>query len=142
MLIRAACAAVAGLLSALLVLSAAMAVTPEEQKAKCEEAAQRYQELHGRPAAAEQPPVVLMYKHTFCPLHLTVKRGTEVRFLNVDRRTSHSFWFKDAGRPESERFFPGEGATMTLDLEPGEHTYLCGPHWEQEKMIGRITITP
>lgn len=120
----------------------ASAVTPEEQKANCEEAVARFEELHGKPTSAEQLPVVLMYKHTFCPVQMTVKQGTSVRFLNVDKRTTHSFWFRDAGRPESDRYFPGEGATMVMDFAPGEHTYLCGPHWENEGMVGRITILP
>ena len=127
-----------------LLLSAvpAAAVTPQEQKSNCEEAVKRYEELYGRAQTAESQPVVLMYKHTFCPVQLAVKQGTSVRFLNVDHRTTHSFWFKGADRPESERFFPGEGATMTMDLAPGDHVYLCGPHWEQEGMVGRITILP
>lgn len=132
------------LVPALLALAAlpAVAVTPDEQAANCREAAGRYQELYGRPAEAEAPPVVLMYKHTFCPTALTVKQGSAVRFLNIDKRTSHSFWFRDAGKPESDRFFPGEGATVTIDLPAGEHTYLCGPHWDAEGMVGRLTVVP
>lgn len=121
---------------------AATAASEHEQAETCREAEQRYQELYGKLPSAEAEPVVTMYKHTFCPPRLTVRQGTVVRFINVDRRTSHSFWFKDAGQAESERFFPGEGASITIDLAPGEHIYLCGPHWEQEKMVGRITVTP
>ena len=132
-------------LTIVLALSApgpARGASPEELKVICAEAAQRYEQLFGHPQSAAPQPVVVMFKHTFCPLHLTVKQGSTVRFVNVDRRTTHSFWFRDAGRPESERFFSGEGTTMTIDLPAGEHTYLCGPHWEHEKMIGRITVTP
>lgn len=126
----------------ILTASPAAAASPAEQAEICKEAAERFLELHGKPAASEQPPVVLMYKHTFCPPELTVKQGSAVRFLNMDRRTSHSFWFRDAGRPESDRYFSGEGATITIDLPPGEHTFLCGPHWEQEKMVGKLIVTP
>ena len=126
----------------LLAAGVARAATPEEVKAICAEAAGRYQEQFGSAQAAAPQPVVAMYKHTFCPRQLTVKQGTAVRFVNVDKRTTHSFWFRDAGRPESERFLPGEGATMTVDLPPGEHQYLCGPHWEREDMTGTITVTP
>ncbi len=130
--------------AAVLVLGAgaAFAASPEEQQVICADAAKRYEELFGHPQQTANPPVVAMFKHTFCPAHLSVKQGSTIRFVNVDKRTTHSFWFRDAGRPESERFLSGEGATMTMDLPPGEHTYLCGPHWEHEKMIGRITITP
>ncbi|MCW5705257.1 MAG: cupredoxin domain-containing protein [Bradyrhizobium sp.] len=119
----------------------ARAASPEELKAICEEAAKRYEEQFGSAQGAAPQPVVAMFKYTFCPRNLTVKRGTVVRFVNVDKRTTHSFWFRDAGQPESERFLPGEGATMTIDLPPGEHKYLCGPHWEREDMIGTITVT-
>lgn len=130
------------LVVALAVFQPARAATPEQQKEICEEASKRYEELYGKAPVAEQPPVVMMFKHTFCPPQLAVKQGSTVRFLNVDKRTSHSFWFRDAGRPESERFMPGEGTSMVMDLAPGDHTYLCGPHWEHEGMVGKMTILP
>ena len=128
----------------ILLISAAgaRAATPEEVAATCEEAARRYEEQFGSAQAAAPQPVVAMYKHTFCPRKLTVRQGTVGKFINVDKRTTHSLWFRDAGKPESERFLPGEGATMTMDLPPGEHQYLCGPHWEREDMTGTITVTP
>jgi plastocyanin len=121
---------------------AAPAASPEELTAICAEAAGRYQEQFGSAQRAAPQPVVAMYKHTFCPRHLAVKQGAVVTFVNVDKRTTHSFWFRDAGRPESERLLSGESATMTIDLPPGEHKYLCGPHWEREDMIGTLTVTP
>jgi plastocyanin len=30
---------------------------------------------------------------------------------------------------------------MTIDLPTGVYSYLCGPHWEKEGMIGRLTVT-
>lgn len=130
--------------AAILLISAgrALAATPEEVAAICAEAAKRYEEQFGAAQSAAAEPVVAMYKHTFCPRQLTVKQGAVVKFVNVDKRTTHSFWFRDAGKPESERFLPGEGAAMTIDLPPGEHTYLCGPHWEREDMTGTLTVTP
>jgi plastocyanin len=130
------CAVVAGALDA-------TAATPEEErKAICEEAAARYQDLHGRAMADEPVQIIAMYKYTFCPPKLDVRQGSKVRFINLDKRTSHSFWFRDAGRPESERYFGGEGSEMVMDLPAGTHTYLCGPHYEREGMIGEITIVP
>ena len=120
----------------------ASAASAEEQLANCEEAAQRYAEVYGKAAKDEPVAIVMMYKHTFCPLALSVKQGSKVRFVNVDKRTSHSFWFRDDGRPESERFFGGESVEMLVDLPLGEHTYLCGPHWQQEGMVGRMTVVP
>lgn len=129
-------------IAAVACVAAAAAHSPEEHSAICSEAEARYVELNGKPSSSEPQPVILMFKHTFCPAKLTVKQGTPVRFLNVDKRTSHSFWFRDAGRPESERYFQNEGAVMVMDLPPGDHEYLCGPHWEKEKMIGVISVTP
>lgn len=120
----------------------AIAVSAEERKEICREAAERYRELHGRAMSDEPVQVIAMYKHTFCPPRLDVRRGGKVRFINLDKRTTHSFWFRDAGKPESERFLGGEGAEMVMDLPPGTHTYLCGPHYEREGMIGEINVVP
>lgn len=120
----------------------ALAVTPQEQAENCAEAEKRYADQYGKPVKDEAVTTVLMYKHTFCPPAISVKQGTKVRFLNIDKRTSHSFWFKDAGRPESDRFFGGESIEMVIDLPPGEHTYLCGPHWQQEGMVGKMIVLP
>lgn len=132
-------------LSALLAAGAATAQEMDEKTALiCAEAEERYQELFGHPSAeADGVVVVTMFKYTFCPPALTVAPGTTVRWVNVDKRTSHSVWFNAAGLPESERMFPEEDVEMTF-LEPltGENTYLCGPHWDTHGMIGRITVAP
>lgn len=116
------------------------AQTPEQNEI-CAEAERLYQKSAGKPSKDEPFVVVLMYKFTFCPRDIKVKQGARVRFINVDRRTSHSVWFKEAGRPESERVFVDEFVEMKVDLPPGEHPYLCGPHWESDKMVGRMIVT-
>ena len=63
-----------------------------------------------------------------------------MRVINVDKRTSHSVWFKEAGKEESERLFPEEGWSITFGT-PGEYPYVCGPHGEQEGMVGKVTVT-
>lgn len=108
----------------------------------CAEAETRYREVFGKPSAEAGMPVVTMYKHTFCPIALEVKAGVTVRFVNVDKRTSHSVWFKAAGREESTRLFGEEHVDVKMDLPAGEHEYLCGPHWQQEGMIGKIIVRP
>ncbi|CUH44973.1 cupredoxin domain-containing protein [Ruegeria atlantica] len=128
------------LLPALLFLSAP--VWAEDTAELCAEAEDRYLTLFGQPTSAvEDAEVVLMYKYNFCPSELTVKAGTTVRWVNVDKRTSHSVLLKDGGKPESDRLFPEETVEITF-LTPGPQEYLCGPHWETQNMIGMITVEP
>ena len=121
---------------------AGKAPTPEKRAEICAEAEARYQELFGKPTTEEPVTIVTMYKYIFCPANITVKQGTTVRWVNLDKRTSHSYWFKDAGKDESDRLFPEEFSEMTFDLPPGEYSYLCGPHWESDEMIGKVTVEP
>ena len=121
----------------------AFAQTSDEKRAKiCAKAEKRYQKLFGKSSASEEATVVMMHKYTFCPPHVTVKQGTVVRFINVDKRTSHSVWFKQAGQQESERLFGEEKVEITFDLPVGDYPYLCGPHWKEEGMVGTVTVTP
>ena len=104
----------------------------------CAEAEERYVELFGKPSAEEEGvTVVTMYKYNFCPGAITVPVGTTVRWVNVDKRTSHSVIVK--GEPESDRAFPEETLEFTF-LMPGAQEYLCGPHWETQEMIGMVTV--
>ncbi len=114
----------------------------EDQTAICAEAEERYVELFGHPSSDEEGvTVVTMYKYNFCPREITVPVGTTVRWVNVDKRTSHSVLVKDSGEPESDRAFPEEFIEFTF-LVPGPQDYLCGPHWETQNMIGMVTVTP
>ncbi|HEY4775702.1 MAG TPA: plastocyanin/azurin family copper-binding protein [Xanthobacteraceae bacterium] len=134
-------ALVAGLIAGAGATVRAATLTDAERSQICAEATERYRQIFGKAPGEEPFVVVLMYRDNFCPAALTVQQGTTLRWVNVDRRTSHSVWFKEAGRPESERTFPEEFVTMTIDLPPGEYPYLCGPHWEREGMAGRLTVT-
>ncbi|MCX8952368.1 plastocyanin/azurin family copper-binding protein [Ruegeria sp. NA] len=128
------------LLPALLLLAAP--AWSDETAEICAEAEERYVELFGHPSASvEDAKVVLMYNYNFCPFELTVKAGTTVRWVNVDKRTSHSVLLKDGSEPESDRLFPEETVEMTF-LTPGPQDYLCGPHWETQNMIGMIIVEP
>ena len=117
-------------------------VDKAEKAAKiCAEAEERYRELFGKAPSEEPVTVVTMYKYHFCPVTVTVKPGTTIRWINIDKRTSHSTWFRDDGQPESERLFPEETVEQTFDI-PGEFSYLCGPHWETDDMIGKVIVQP
>lgn len=118
----------------------ARSLTDAERAQLCAEGEARYNELFGRMPKDEPVRIVLMYKDVFCPLHITVTQGETVRWVNIDKRTSHSVWFKDAGKPESDRLFAQEKVEMTFDFPPGDYPYLCGPHWEREGMVGRVTV--
>ncbi len=107
----------------------------------CATADARYEELFADTSIPDGTVVVKLYKYTFCPPNLEIPKGTKVQFVNVDKRTSHSVWFKDNGEAESERFFPEEKVEMFFD-ETGQFDYLCGPHWESDNMRGVLTITP
>jgi len=125
----------------------AFAADQAEQVTTCAPAQTRFDAFKDLPADEALPPPapgtvhVLMHKYTFCPPQLTVAKGTTVRFVNVDKRTSHSVWFKESGQAESDRLFPVEFWEETF-LEPGRYPYLCGPHWEQNGMKGVINVTP
>ena len=106
----------------------------------CTQAEKRYQKLYGKPSASEDVVIVKMYKYTFCPKSVTVKQGMTVRWVNVDKRTSHSVWFRKKGDEESDRLFPEEKVEMKFDLPPGDYPYLCGPHWQSEGMLGTVTV--
>lgn len=111
-----------------------------EKKEICAKAEERYKEVY--PDAKNDGVVVIKtYKYTFCPPSVTVKAGTTVRWVNVDKRTSHSVWLKQKGEPESERFFPEEKYEFTFP-SPGTFPYLCGPHWKDDDMRGTVTVTP
>jgi plastocyanin len=131
------------LATVLLPLAAAFPVLAgeDDKAALCAEAEERYVSMFGAPSAeADGVTVVKMYKYSFCPAAVSVPAGTTVRWVNVDKRTSHSVLSPAAGMPESDRAFPEESVEFTF-LAPGDLEYLCGPHWETQKMIGMVTVT-
>lgn len=90
------------------------------------------------PAVHGQPVVeVGIEKEQFIPRHLKVKRGTTVRWVNNEKRTSHSVWFQQAGLPESERLLPQDSWERRFDVA-GTYPYVCGPHPE---MTGVVEVT-
>ena len=117
--------------------------TKEAEKARiCAKAEKRYHKLYSKLPSEEDVTVVMMYKYTFCPSNIEVKTGEKIRWVNMDKRTSHSVWFKQKGGEETPRLFGEEQVEMTLEGPPGDYPYLCGPHWEEEGMIGSVTLKP
>lgn len=129
-------------LAVALLLAVGSPALGEDAAANCAKAEARYREIIGKAPAQANPQVVLLYNYAFCPAEVSARKGSVLRFFNVDKRTSHSVWFRAAGRPESERFFGSEHVDVTLDLEPGSHEVLCGPHWEHQNMRGVVIVVP
>ncbi|MDH4023567.1 MAG: cupredoxin domain-containing protein [Gammaproteobacteria bacterium] len=80
---------------------------------------------------------VMIQDYRYEPAELTVTAGTTVKWLNNEKRVSHSILFAGPEGFESERIFPGESWERTFD-KPGTYPYSCGPHPE---MHGIITVT-
>lgn len=88
------------------------------------------------PASAQTVEVGIR-EYKYDPAELKVKAGTTVKWINNEKRTSHSILFTGPGGFESERIFPGESWQRVFD-KPGSYPYTCGPHPE---MKGRIEVT-
>jgi len=84
--------------------------------------------------AAEQ--VVEIRDYQFSPKILKIKLGDTVRWVNREKRTSHSVFFPQLSL-ESERMFPDESWTRRFE-EAGSFPYRCGPHPE---MSGQIEVS-
>ena len=89
----------------------------------------------GFACAAEH--VVEISNNMFMPEVLRIKVGDTVRWVNQEKRTTHSVLFKEPSVFESERFFPGESWSHRFE-KPGKVVYSCGPHPE---MRGTIDVT-
>lgn len=80
--------------------------------------------------------VVEIREQKFQPDTVRIKTGDTVRWVNQEKRTSHSVLFKGAPSLESERLFPGEAWSRRFDVS-GTFPYTCGPHPE---MLGVIEV--
>ena len=89
-------------------------------------------------AAADNAVEVRIDNYKFNPPESKVKVGTTVKWINDEKRTTHSILFTGEGGFESERFFPGESWQRKFD-KPGRYPYSCGPHPE---MKGLVEVTP
>ena len=85
-------------------------------------------------AVAGETVEVRIAEYKYAPAELRVKAGTTVRWLNAEKRTSHSIFFSGPGGFESERIFPGESWQRTFD-KPGRYAYSCGPHPEMKGAV-------
>lgn len=93
----------------------------------------------GAALASGKPPVVevRVENYHYVPSEIRVKVGTAVKWINDEKRVSHSILFRGPQGFESERFFPGETWQRVFD-KPGRYEYSCGPHPE---MRGVVVVT-
>lgn len=80
--------------------------------------------------------VVEIRDNQFQPKELRIKVGDTVRWVNREKRTSHSVLFKGNPSLESERLFPEESWGKRFESK-GSYPYTCGPHPE---MLGGIEV--
>lgn len=91
--------------------------------------------LGGGAAAAQGPVVVVEIRdYKYVPAVVTVKPGTTVRWVNQEKRTTHTVRFLGPDGIESERLFPGDQWERRFD-KPGSYPYTCGPHPEMKGSV-------
>jgi plastocyanin len=90
------------------------------------------------PALAGPTSGVVIFDYEFAPAHVRIRPGDLVRWVNQEKRTSHSILFTvDSpafGGTESPRLFPGETWELKFEL-PGRYGYRCGPHNEMQGSV-------
>lgn len=78
--------------------------------------------------------VVHIENYTYTPATVRIKPGDTVRWVNDEKRTSHSILFPAENNSESERLFPGEFWERKF-TKKGRYAYLCGPHPEMKGAV-------
>jgi plastocyanin len=85
-------------------------------------------------ALAGQTVEVNIEKYLFTPPEVSIRTGDTVKWVNREKRTSHSVVFPQEGGRESERMFPDESWERQF-TQPGRYPYTCGPHPEMKGVI-------
>jgi len=83
---------------------------------------------------AQQVVDVGIESYRFMPPEVSIRAGDSVRWINHEKRTSHSVLFPAENGLESERLFPGESWQRRFE-RPGRYAYHCGPHPEMEGVV-------
>ena len=86
------------------------------------------------PSSAQQTVEVVIQNYRFEPAEVRIRAGDTVRWINREKRTSHSVLFASEQGGESERFFPQESWERRFDA-PGTYSYSCGPHPEMKGVV-------
>ena len=83
---------------------------------------------------AESVAEVRIEGYRFLPAEISIQAGDSVRWVNDEKRTSHSVVFPAEGGLESERMFPQESWQRRFE-KPGRYDYHCGPHPEMKGVV-------
>ena len=83
---------------------------------------------------AGQTVEVGIEKYTYTPAEVTIRVGDTVKWINREKRTSHSILFPQEGGRESERLFPDESWQREF-TRAGRYPYTCGPHPEMRGVV-------
>lgn len=89
--------------------------------------------------AAAAPAVAATHEVTirdyrFTPPELRIAAGDTVRWVNREKRASHSVFFEAERLPESERLFLDESWERQFP-QAGRYPYRCGPHPEMQGVV-------
>jgi len=85
-------------------------------------------------AAAQTTAEVRIEGYKFLPPEVTIRAGDSVRWVNGEKRTSHSVLFPAEGGRESDRMFPDENWLRQFTKQ-GRYEYTCGPHPEMKGVV-------
>ena len=85
-------------------------------------------------AANAETVIVQVEQMLYKPATVRIKPGDTVRWVNAEKRTSHSVLFPAESHSESERFFPGEHWERKF-MKAGTYPYICGPHPEMKGVV-------
>jgi plastocyanin len=85
-------------------------------------------------ALAEQTVEIRIEKYAFTPPEISIQVGDTVKWVNYEKRTSHSVVFPQEGLQESDRLFPEESWQRQFTA-PGRYPYHCGPHPEMKGLV-------
>ncbi len=85
-------------------------------------------------ALGQQTVEVGVADYRYQPAEVRIKAGDTVKWVNNERRTSHSILFPDENGLESTRIFPGESWERKF-VQPGRYGYTCGPHPEMKGVV-------
>jgi plastocyanin len=83
---------------------------------------------------AQQVVEVSIQDYRFTPQEVRIKAGDTVKWINREKRTSHSVLFPAENGLESERLFPQEQWQRRF-TQPGSYSYRCGPHEEMKGLV-------